>query len=287
MINVGVTGWGDHDDLYPLGVPAREKLRLYEDHFPVVEVDSSFYAVLSRDNYQKWVGETSGGFSFVIKAYQGMTGHARGKVPFASPREMFEAFNRSIDPVVESGKLKAVLFQFPPWFDCNEEHVNRLRAVKRTMGDLPLALEFRHQSWFASGMREKTLAFMKEESWIHVICDEPQIGQGCVPIVLESTHPRLTIIRLHGRNAGGWNQAGAPNWREIRYLYRYNDRELQEWQERVMQLQSKGTDEICMLFNNNSGGDAAANAKQMMSLLGLQPAPWPPRQIDLFGNEMG
>ncbi|EOS54170.1 DUF72 domain-containing protein [Paenibacillus barengoltzii] len=284
MIRIGLAGWGDHDDLYPARTPAKDKLAWYAKYFNVVEVDSSFYAVLGEEVYRRWLAETPSDFTFIIKAYQGMTGHSRGKTPFGGPGEMFQAYLDSIQPVVEAGRLKAVMFQFPPWFDCTAEHVRQLRAIRKWMGNLPLALEFRHQSWFTPANRERTLEFMRQEGWIHIVCDEPQIGQGSVPTVLEPTDPELTIVRMHGRNAAGWSQASAPNWREIRTLYRYSLEELQEWVDMLDQLLSKGTQEICMIFNNNSGGDAASNALDMMGLLGQSPRELPPLQIDLFGG---
>lgn len=284
MIRIGLAGWGDHDDLYPARTPAKDKLAWYAKYFNVVEVDSSFYAVLGEEVYRRWLAETPSDFTFIIKAYQGMTGHSRGKTPFGGPGEMFQAYLDSIQPVVEAGRLKAVMFQFPPWFDCTAEHVRQLRAIRKWMGNLPLALEFRHQSWFTPANRERTLEFMRQEGWIHIVCDEPQIGQGSVPTVLEPTDPELTIVRMHGRNAAGWSQASAPNWREIRTLYRYSLEELQEWVDMLNQLLSKGTQEICMIFNNNSGGDAASNALDMMGLLGQSPRELPPLQIDLFGG---
>lgn len=283
MIRIGLAGWGDHDDLYPARTPAKDKLAWYAGYFNVVEVDSTFYAVLGEEVYRRWLAETPSDFTFIIKAYQGMTGHSRGKSPFGGPGDMFQAYLDSIRPVVEAGRLKAVMFQFPPWFDCTAEHVRQLRAIRKWMGNLPLALEFRHQSWFTPANRECTLAFMRKEGWIHIVCDEPQIGQGSVPTVLEPTHSELTIVRMHGRNAAGWSQASAPNWREIRTLYRYSLEELQDWVGMLEQLLSKGTKEICMIFNNNSGGDAASNALDMMGLLGQSPRELPPRQIDLFG----
>lgn len=39
-----------------------------------------------------------------------------------------------------------------------------------------------------------------------------------------------------------------------------------------------------MIFNNNSGGDAASNAREMMKILGMEPAELPPSQLDLFGE---
>lgn len=45
MIYIGVTGWGDHDSLYATGTSPRDKLKEYAGHFPIVEVDASFYAL--------------------------------------------------------------------------------------------------------------------------------------------------------------------------------------------------------------------------------------------------
>jgi uncharacterized protein YecE (DUF72 family) len=281
MIQIGLTGWGDHDDLYPPGVKSTDKLRIYSKHFPVVEVDSSFYAVLQDTTYIRWVQDTPQDFSFIIKAFQGMTGHLRGKNPFPDMEQMFNAFCDSIRPVVDSGKLKTVLFQYPPWFDCTKANVDVLRDVRERMCDFTVALEFRNQTWFAGDMREKTIDFMKREKWIHSICDEPQAGSGSVPTVLIPTDSELTMVRFHGRNTSGWNQNGNPDWRKTRYLYRYNQEELIEWKNDLLQLQPL-TEQVYVIFNNNSGGDAAYNAKQLMGLLGMKPVEAAPRQLDLF-----
>lgn len=65
MIYIGLTGWGDHDDLYQFGVSSRDKLSVYSSHFPIVEVDSSFYAIQPATNYRKWVFETPDSFFFI------------------------------------------------------------------------------------------------------------------------------------------------------------------------------------------------------------------------------
>jgi uncharacterized protein YecE (DUF72 family) len=220
MIYIGVTGWGDHDSLYDQPTSAREKLQVYASHFPIVEVDASFYAIQPKSNIERWVKDTPDRFQFIVKAYQGMTGHQRGDLPFDSIDEMFELFKESVLLYQQQGKLAMVLFQFPPWFDCTKENVQYLRYCKRKMEGLPCALEFRNQSWFSGGMREKTISFMKEEEWIHSICDEPQVGSGSIPTVLEPTSKGKTLIRFHGRNIHGWTKPKEGNWREVRYLYR-------------------------------------------------------------------
>lgn len=282
MIYIGVTGWGDHDSLYGDGVSKRDKLREYGAHFPTVEVDSSFYAVQPKRNSDKWVTETPTTFQFVVKAYQGMTGHLRGENRYESKKQMFEAFHASLESYQKANKLGMVLFQFPPWFDCKRENVDYLRWCKTEMGEVPVALEFRNQSWFTSGMYDKTLTFLEEEGWIHTVCDEPQSGAGSVPLVLATTDYEKALVRFHGRNVHGWQKAsGGQNWREVRYLYRYNQEELQQWVSRLRKLEESAKD-VYVLFNNNSGGDAADNAKHMIDLLGIEYGGLAPKQLDLF-----
>lgn len=278
MIRIGLTGWNGH---HAVGLGEKGGIAAYSAQFPIVEVDSSFYAVQPARHFEKWCRETPPDFGFVIKAYQGMTLHLRGDNPFADAQEMFAAFARSIEPVREAGKLKMVLFQYPPWFDCNRRNVDLLRYTKAKLADLPLALEFRHQSWFDGEMRDKTLSFMEREGWIHSICDEPQVRPGSVPTVLRATDSRLTLVRFHGRNTKAWSQPSEENWRDVRYLYRYNTNELIDWKVRLLRLQET-TEEICVIFNNNSGGDAGPNAKELMRLLGIAYKGEAPGQINLF-----
>jgi len=283
MIYIGVTGWRDHHSLYPAHLKAKDKLSEYSGHFPVVEVDSSFYAVQSIENAKKWVNETSDIFRFVVKAYKGMTGHQQGVDPYETRDDMFQAFRDSLQPYQDAGKLAAVLFQFPPWFDCQKKNVNFLRYCKQMMGNIPVALEFRNQSWFSDKYRTSTLSFMKEQGWIHTIVDEPQAGDGSIPIVPVTTNSDMTIIRMHGRNLYGWNKPNNAdtNWREVRYLYKYNKDELMEWKQIVTDL-AKSSKDIIVLFNNNSGGDAAGNAKELQDLLGITYQGLSPRQLKLF-----
>ncbi len=281
LIYIGVTGWRDHDRLYSGQFSSRDKLMEYAGHFPIVEVDAAFYAIQPKGNAEKWVNETPEGFQFIVKAYQGMTGHLRGENPFETKQAMFHAFKESLEPYIEKDKLAMVLFQFPPWFTCKRENVAYLRWCKQEMGSLPCALEFRHQSWFASPYFQKTIDFLKAEKWIQCICDEPQSGEGSIPAVLETTTDDKVLIRFHGRNVYGWQKRNAENWREVRYLYRYNQQELQEWAVHVEKL-TQECKHVYLLFNNNSGGDAADNAKEMIDLLQLEYQGLAPRQLGLF-----
>lgn len=81
MIVVGLTGWGDHPSLYSGVTTSKDKLFDYTGHFLAVEVDTSFYAIPSKENVRKWCENTPENFRFIVKAYQGMTGHLRGEIP--------------------------------------------------------------------------------------------------------------------------------------------------------------------------------------------------------------
>ena len=211
MIKVGLAGWGDHDRQYKKSKSkSRLKEKEYSEHFQTVDVDSSFYTLLNPQQYEKWISDTPSNFGFIIKSFYGLTGHDRSSPNISTKTALYNSFKKSITPLLESKKLVAVLFQYPPWFGCTQENVQLLRSTKEIMGQIPVALEFRNQTWFTDEMRE--LDFMKREEWIHNICDEPQAGVGSVPTVLESTTKDITIVRMHGdmRPAGilGGNQIG-------------------------------------------------------------------------------
>ncbi|MBR3205799.1 MAG: DUF72 domain-containing protein, partial [Bacillus sp. (in: Bacteria)] len=84
------------------------------------------------------------------------------------------------------------------------------------------------------------------------------------------------------RNKQGWlHPADHENWREVRYLYLYNEAELKEWKKNLDILHQQSKD-VYVVFNNNSGGDAAANGQQMIDLLDITYSSLSPKQLDLF-----
>lgn len=286
MIQIGLTGWGDHPAVYQPSSNAREKLIDYSSHFPIVELDASFYAIQPERNIRKWIAETPDTFQFIVKAYQGMTGHQRGELPYSSPEEMFNAFKLSVGPMKEAGKLAMILVQFPPWFDCRKENVEEIRYIRQQLEGYDIAIEFRHQSWYAESLREKTVQFLEELNFIHTVCDEPQSGEGSVPFVAIATRQDKSFIRLHGRNVNGWRNTTGDNeaWRKVRYLYDYTDAELAEIQQAIHKLQGE-SEKVFVVFNNNSGGHAAENAKRLQKMMGIDYEALAPKQLDIFGEE--
>ncbi len=64
-------------------------------------------------------------------------------------------------------------------------------------------------------------------------------------------------------------------------MYRYNNQELKEWARTLTRLKEQ-CKTVYAVFNNNSGGDAADNAKQIIDILSIEYADLAPRQLDLF-----
>ena len=285
MIRIGLTGWGDHPSLYSGVTASKDKLFDYAGHFLTVEVDTSFYAIPSVDNVRKWCELTPHSFRFVIKAYQGMTGHLRGEIPFESKNDMFNAFIECANEFKRHGKLAMVLAQFPPWFDCQSKNVQYLLYIRQQLKEFNVAIEFRNRTWYADKLVQQTMDFLQQHQFIHTICDEPQAGIGSVPFYPEVTANRA-LVRIHGRNIHGWRNTGnMENWRKVRFLYDYNKEELQQLGQHIQALQPK-VQELFVLFNNNSGLHAAKNAKELQELLAIRDVGLAPKQLNMFEGEI-
>ncbi len=270
MIRCGTCAWGDHEDFYPPGTKPGDRLSYYARWFPLVEVDSTFYSLQPQRNFALWAERTPPGFAFNVKAYRAMTRHDREPRPGEEDvLEVFRRFTFSLEPLAASGKLRAVHFQFPPWFVCREDNREYVQFCREAFARQAVAVEFRHASWFDERNQEGTLGFLRRIEAAHVICDEPQVGSGRVPLVVARTSPRLVIFRLHGRNARTWYIKDARTTAD-RFDYLYNRDELAGIAGHVRAVAGGSEDgEVHVLLNNNRSNYAVRNALDMMDLLDL------------------
>jgi len=281
MISIGLTTWTEHPALIG-GEDRPVTLTEYAGHFPVVELDTPFYGIPRQTTVGKWSAAVPDGFQYILKANQVMTKHDRKEPADATTlATAFEQFKEAIQPLVVSGKLLTVLFQFPPFFNRTTANIEYLRDVRVQMGNLPVAVEFRSPSWFATpGMTADVLAYLKSLKLTNVTTDEPHNLNDGIPLVDTVTTPELAVVRLHGRNAQGWFNQGA-NWRKTRTLYRYSEEELQGFAALTKRLDQQAKN-VCVIFNNNSGRDAAPNAQRLQAILDLHWENLAPQQLDLF-----
>ncbi|RQM97885.1 DUF72 domain-containing protein [Staphylococcus warneri] len=282
MINIGLTGWGDHDTLYEDLARKSDKLKTYASHFPIVELDASYYAIQPERNIKRWISETPERFQFVVKIHQALTLHADFRDFSDTRQELFDAFKEMLAPLQESHKLAMVLVQFPPWFDCSSQNIKYILYVKQQLQDYPMCVEFRHQSWFNDQFKEETLSFLTEHQIIHAVVDEPQVKDASIPLVNRITSD-IAFVRYHGRNVHGWTKKDMTDqeWRDVRYLYNYNETELLDLAQKVKILEQKAK-QVYVVFNNNSGGHAAQNAKTYQNILGIDYEGLAPQQLKLF-----
>lgn len=279
MITIGLTTWSDH----PLiAFDKKRQLEDYASHFPFVELDTSYYGIPSKTSTQKWVDKTPNTFQFIPKAFYQMTLHKSWEENLHPLDEVFTLYKHHFQPMISTGKIKAFLFQFPPFFRYAEKNTKYLKKVRAWMGSLPVAIEFRHASWYSEENQAHTLALLKQMQFIHVVVDQPQTPSNSVPTVLTATNETLTLYRLHGRNYSGWlNASEDQNWREKRTLYDYTEKELLNIYENALELE-KQSKEVAVIFNNNSGGHAAKNAKELQVLANIEFEGLHPQQLNLF-----
>ena len=172
-----------------------------------------------------------------------------------------DAFRRGIDPLASSGRLGALLAQFPASFKDSPASRDYLAGLLRAFAEYPIAVELRHQTWSDQIADTLTLLNAFGAAWVQI--DEPKfrfsIRQNYLPNV-----KGFYYMRLHGRNAEQW-------WRhdkaEDRYNYLYSAGELKEFTETAdaaRQLVKK----LYLYTNNHFSAKSVANAAMIKQQLG-------------------
>jgi uncharacterized protein YecE (DUF72 family) len=253
-ILVGTSGYSYEDwigPVYPPGTKRQDFLSLYSRQFPVVELNFSFYQQPSPRTLERMLSVAGPDFSFALKAHRSMT-HEIGE----SWEKDILAFRSGIQPMVEAGRLAAVLLQFPFSFKYTPDSRERLAGLCEKLHGLPLAVEFRKREW----LRDTVYDGLRERGASLVSVDEPDLP-NLLPPVTETTG-RFGYIRLHGRNKAQWWTGDNAS----RYDYLYNTDELGEWVQRIKVILQR-VPILLVFFNNHWRGNAAQNAREMRRLL--------------------
>lgn len=292
---VGTASWSsktliDSGRFYPPGVTSAEaRLRYYGSRFPLVEVDSSYYAMPSAATAQLWAERTPDHFVMNVKAFRLFTGHPtsptvlhkdlRAALPASTKAnlyyrdlppqivdELWRRFIEALAPLRASGRLGLVHFQFAPWLLRDAAGHSQVRQCVERMAGHTVSVEFRQRSWFdGDHATASTLAFERELGVVHTVVDGPQGFANSVPALWEATHPAFALVRLHGRNAGTWNVKGARDSSE-RFNYDYSDAELAALATQIERLAAK-VPTTHVVFNNNMEDQGQRNASSLAQLL--------------------
>jgi uncharacterized protein YecE (DUF72 family) len=287
---VGTASWTDPTLVkstlfYPSRrMTAAERLAFYASHFSTVEVDSSYYAILSEDVARLWVERTPRGFIFNVKAFAWLTQHPAEAVRLPAaikntlpaelkstprinhpPEEVlslaFQMFWSSLTPLREAGRMGVVLFQLPPYLTWRHSNLDYLAALPQRLPGAAIAVEFRHPSWTESSQRQKeVLRFLQDHGLGYVSIDAPA-KSGLLPML--ATTSDYAYIRFHGRNDENWFKRNLTPAERFKYLYA--ERELAEWAGRLKQL--SGVRRAFAVFNNCYSNFGIMNATTMNEML--------------------
>jgi uncharacterized protein YecE (DUF72 family) len=266
MIRVGTSGFSFKDwrgTIYPADLDPKDNLIYYQERlgFDCVEINATYYTLLSDKSFAGMERKTGEGFEFVVKAYRGITHDpfdkrlGDKKPDSAMAMENIEKFLYSIHPIKEKNKLGAVLLQFPVFFYPTRPYIEYLMACKERFRDIPLVVEFRNRAW----AKPETFNFLRKNELSYCSVDEPSLPR-LMPFINEVTSD-IGYLRFHGRNTRWFNATV-----DERYNYQYSDEELRAFIPEIKEMNRK-SEKMFVFFNNCHAGFAVKNALSLLNLL--------------------
>jgi uncharacterized protein YecE (DUF72 family) len=161
-------GW--EGSFYPKGLPAKDQLSYYAQHFDTVEVDSTYYRIPALSTVKGWAAKTPAGFIFAAKVPQIIT-HEKVLVDSAGDLKEFLKVMSALGE-----KLGPLLFQFPYFnikaFASVNDFLARLVPFLKTLPKgQPFAVEIRNKNWlvpaFVEALRSRGIALaLIDQSWM-------------------------------------------------------------------------------------------------------------------------
>ena len=293
-VRCGIAGWIDKSLIdsklfYPMSVrSSEERLAFYATQFSLAEADTTYYGIPKVEMTERWAARTPEGFLFDVKAFSLFTNHPTkamslppdlrdelppslrdknlyvDQLPPELVDEAWERYRAALEPLRASGRLGAVVFQFPRWFVPSSRALAYIEQVQERMFEFPIAVEFRKRDWLDETHEHGTLSFLRSRDIPYVAVDSPAGHATSMPPVHEVTSSRLAIIRFHGRNHDTWDLKGAPP--NLRYRYDYPESELAEWVPRITEME-RSAKNVHAIMNNNYSDYSVRAARRLTALL--------------------
>ena len=301
-ILVGTASWSDPgfvERWYPKGMKPGDRLGWYAQHFEMVEVNSTFYAVPEPRMVERWSAVTPNDFVFDIKLHQLLSRHTaqakllppalqrraktdeKGRVKLTAKIEedVTRVFLASIEPLRRDGKLGALLLQLSPGFSPRKHQLNELNQLIDATRSYRLAIELRNRNWVVGEQLAETLEFFKQHEIAFVNVDAPNADHfTIIPSELdEVTSSKLAYLRLHGRDAQAYLTGKTVG---TRFNYDYSGDEVKDVAKRSRKL-GKQAEEVHVIFNNNALDYAPRAGIRLREALG-QVLNMPPETPELF-----
>jgi len=271
-IRVGTAGWSYKDwegIFYPPGMQRRKQhpLEILARCFDVVEINTPFYGHIKPELAKLWgkkVDAVNPDFVFTAKLHRSFT-HSPVAVmePTSAatikPNDEDERLAREgLEALAATGKLAALLIQFPVSFKNTPLNRDYLETLLRQFIEYPRVVEVRHDSWD----NPQTIHDFERKNVSFCNIDQPLIGRS-----LEATEhvtSPVAYVRLHGRNYDQWFEAEQPH---DRYNYLYNANEVAGWKDKIQRMANKA-EVTYVVANNHFEAKGAVNALQLKGMLG-------------------
>jgi uncharacterized protein YecE (DUF72 family) len=232
-------------------------------YFDTIEINVSFYRPILAKTADAWLKQVqeNENFRFTAKLWRGFT-HDRN----ATVHDEKE-FKEGVTPLLEAGRLGALLLQFPWSFRNTQENREYIARLRGQFSEFPLVLEVRHASWSEPG----TLDMLEQLDLGLCNIDQPLFKTSIQPSAVATSS--IGYVRLHGRNYQSWFTEN----RHVgeRYDYLYSIAELDPWLDRVKAVED-ATEDVYVVTNNHFLGKAVVNALEISSILRGQPVSVPP-----------
>jgi len=257
-LRVGTCGYSYKEwveaGFYPPDTKPSDMLSLYVKKFPVTELNYTWYQMPRSEAIERQRRQAPPHFLFAAKLTRSMTHDVEPE----TWRNQAAAYRNGVTPLVQAKQLAAVLVQLPPGFDRSLKNRSYLAALLDELEGLPLAVEFRHDSWAT----DRVFAELEKRRVTLVAVDEPNFP-GLFPALDVVTNPELFYIRFHGRNAAGWGKGK----KQVQFDYDYSEDELREWMEERIIGMTREAREGVIVFNNHVRAQAPKNAFALARLL--------------------
>jgi uncharacterized protein YecE (DUF72 family) len=290
-IRIGTAGWSykDWDGVfYPPEMRSRKThpLEYLARFFDTTEINTSFYGPLKPELVKLWcrkVAAVNPNFLFTAKLYRAFTHSPQAVMEPTSaatirPTDEDELRTREgLDALAGTGRLGALLIQFPVSFKntpLNREYLDRLL---RQFIEYPRVVEVRHSSWNDAA----TLAAFTQKNVGFCNIDQPLLGRSLAPT--EHVTAPIAYVRLHGRNYEHWfvDQGFDSDNRDDRYNYLYKEKELEGWKERIQNVAGKAHTTY-VITNNHFESKAGVNALELKAMISGQRVSAPPTLIQKY-----
>lgn len=161
-------------------------------------------------------------------------------------------------PLLDAGRLGALLIQFPWSFRNEPESRAYVLNLHRRFEEYPVVIEVRHSSW----IDESTLDLLSELGIGIANIDQPLFKRSVKPDARVTSN--IGYVRLHGRNYKQWFSPTASV--RDRYDHLYTIEELSPWVDRIKRIAVDATDTY-VVANNHNIGKGPVNALEIAALL--------------------